>query len=162
MLNGLGGSQVSLPATSTWTAVSAGQVLLGAGANTLEIQSNWGWYLIDAITLAPAAQRGPHNVTAVPVDPQANGDARALLGYLGSIYGNKILSGQQDAVSLEWVRANVGKTPAVLGLDFMDYTDSRTSRGAVSKHVENAISFAERGGHRDVCVALGRARRLVR
>lgn len=41
--NGAGGSQISLPATTTWTTVSGGQVLLNAGVNTISIQSNWGW-----------------------------------------------------------------------------------------------------------------------
>lgn len=146
VLNSAGGSQVSLPATTTWMTVSAGQVLLGAGQNKLEIQSNWGWYLIDAITLTPSATRPPHNITTTPVNPKANADAKALLKYLGSIYGKKILSGQQDQASLDWVTANVGKTPAVLGVDLMDYTDSRTSRGASSKDVDYAIAFAKKGG----------------
>jgi mannan endo-1,4-beta-mannosidase len=146
VFNGAGGSQVSLPATTKWTSVSAGQVLLQTGQNTIEIQSNWGWYLIDAITLTRATQRPAHNITTTPVDPQANADAKALLKYLGSIYGKKMLSGQQDQASLDWVSANVGKTPAILGVDLMDYTDSRTSRGAASKDVEHALAFAAKGG----------------
>lgn len=43
VLNGAGGSQVSLPATTAWTTVPGGQVLLKAGSNTIEIQNNWGW-----------------------------------------------------------------------------------------------------------------------
>lgn len=44
VLNGAGGSQVSLPATTQWTTVSAGQVLLKEGSNTIKIENNWGWY----------------------------------------------------------------------------------------------------------------------
>jgi mannan endo-1,4-beta-mannosidase len=146
VLNNAGGSQVSLPATTTWTTVPAGQVLLNAGANTIQIQNNWGWYLIDAITLSPAAKRGPHKITMTPINKKANADAKALLRYLGSIYGKNILSGQQDQKSLDWVTQNVGKTPAILGVDFMDYTDSRKSRGASSTDVDKAIAFAKRGG----------------
>ncbi|XP_014552024.1 glycoside hydrolase family 26 protein [Bipolaris victoriae FI3] len=146
VFNNAGGSQVSLPATTKWTTVPAGQVLLKAGINTVEIQSNWGWYLIDAITLTPTAQRPPHNITTTPVNPKANADAKALLKYLVSIYGKKILSGQQDQASFDWVTTNVGKTPAILGLDLMDYTDSRTSRGASSKDIDYALAFAKKGG----------------
>ena len=146
VLNSAGGSQVSLPATTAWTTVSAGQVLLNAGSNTIQIQSNWGYYLIDAITLAPKGQRAPHKITTTPVNANANADAKALLKYLGSIYGKKILSGQQDQASLDWVTTNIGKTPAILGLDLMDYTDSRTSRGASSKDIDHAIAFAQKGG----------------
>ena len=146
VLNNAATSQVFLPATTAWTTVPAGQVLLNVGSNTIQIQNNWGWYLIDAITLAPSAERGPHNVTTTPINANANADARSLLKYIGSIYGKNILSGQQDQASLDWVEQNVGKTPAILGLDLMDYTESRTSRGAVSTDVDKAIAFAKRGG----------------
>lgn len=41
---------------------------------------------------------------------------------------------------------NIGKTPAILGLDFMDYTDSRTSRGASSNDTLYALAHAANGG----------------
>lgn len=126
--------------------MSAGQVLLNAGTNTIEIQNNWGWYLIDSIILSPSPKRGAHKITTQPVSPNANADARALLKYLGSIYGKNILSGQQDQASLDWVTANIGKTPAILGLDLMDYTESRISRGASSTDVDKAIAFNKKGG----------------
>ena len=69
-----------------------------------------------------------------------------MLNYLGSVYGKGILSGQQDQASLEWVEKNVGKRPAILGVDLMDYTQSRIERGASSQDVEYALRFAERGG----------------
>ncbi|KAF2125111.1 glycoside hydrolase family 26 protein [Dothidotthia symphoricarpi CBS 119687] len=146
VLNGAGGSQVALPATTNWTTVSAGQVLLNAGSNTIEIQSNWGWYLVDAITLVPATPRGPHKITTKPVNSKASATTKALLGYLGSIYGKHILSGQQDQTSLEWVEANVNKTPAILGLDFMDYTEGRIAHGASSNETFKALAHHKRGG----------------
>lgn len=121
-------------------------MLLNAGNNTIEIQNNWGWYLIDSIILSPSPKRSAHKITTQPVSPNANADARALLKYLGSIYGKNILSGQQDQASLDWVTQNVGKTPAILGLDLMDYTESRISRGASSTDVDKAIAFNKRGG----------------
>lgn len=36
-------NSISLPATDNFTSISGGQVLLNAGANVIEIQSNWGW-----------------------------------------------------------------------------------------------------------------------
>jgi mannan endo-1,4-beta-mannosidase len=126
--------------------VSAGQALLNAGANTIEVQNNWGWYLIDAISLSPSAQRTPHQISTTPVNPNANSDARALLKYLGSIYGKHILSGQQDQANLDWVTTNVGKSPAILGVDLMDYTESRISRGASSQDANHALAFAAKGG----------------
>lgn len=146
VLNGAGGSQISLPATTTWTTVAAGQVLLNVGTNTIEIQNNWGYYLIDSIILSPSPKRGAHKITTTPVSPNANADAKALLKYLGSIYGKNILSGQQDQASLDWVTSNVGKTPAILGVDLLDYTESRMSYGASSTDVDKAIAFNKKGG----------------
>jgi mannan endo-1,4-beta-mannosidase len=96
--------------------------------------------------LSPAVARGPHQITTTPVNANADSNAKALLKYLGSIYGKNILSGQQDQASLDWVTNNVGKTPAILGVDFMDYTESRISRGASSTDVDKAIAFAAKGG----------------
>lgn len=42
--------------------------------------------------------------------------------------------------------SNVGKTPAVLGVDLMDYTESRKSRGASSIDVDHAIAHNKKGG----------------
>ncbi|KAK2774965.1 hypothetical protein FQN52_004093 [Onygenales sp. PD_12] len=151
VVNGAG-SQVSLPATEEFTTLSAGKVLLEKGENTIEIQSNWGWYLLDAITLTPSAPRPPHDITTTPVSPNATADAKALLAYLGSTYGSKIISGQQDLESLNWITENIGKTPAILGVDLMDYTDSRISRGASSTDIADGLTFSvDSGGLVTLC-----------
>lgn len=125
----------------------AGKTSLSSGEEQVESDRAKSFrYLIDAITLSPAAARGPHQITTTPVNPSADANAKALLKYLGSIYGKNILSGQQDQASLDWVTTNVGKTPAILGVDFMDYTESRISRGASSTDVDKAIAFAAKGG----------------
>ncbi len=54
-VNSAGGSQFFLPGNKGWAVASAGQVALNAGSNTIQLQDNWGWYLIDAITLVAAA-----------------------------------------------------------------------------------------------------------
>lgn len=43
VLNGGSTSEVILPETTTWQSVSAGQVLLNEGSNTIDILNNWGW-----------------------------------------------------------------------------------------------------------------------
>jgi hypothetical protein len=59
-----------------------------------------------------------------PVDPNATVQARRLLCYLYSIYGDHVLSGQQEAnwsanpVDFGWYASSGIKTPAVLGSDF--------------------------------------------
>lgn len=145
-LNGQGAGDVVLPQTEAWSTVPAGRVLLEEGSNTVTVVSNWGWYDIDAIGLAPSEDRPPHQVSGVPVDPDATPEATELLADLTANYGENILSGQQDMASIQWLEDNVGKTPAVAGLDLMDYSPSRVERGTSSTEIENALAWDERGG----------------
>lgn len=145
-LNGEGAGDVTLAATDTFSTVAAGKVLLQEGADTITIVNNWGWYEIDAISLSPSEPRPPHQVSGVPVDPQATPEARALMSYLTAGYGEHILSGQQDAASIRWLEENVGRAPAVAYHDMMDYFPSRVERGTTSTEVENALAWDERGG----------------
>ncbi|EFQ25959.1 glycosyl hydrolase family 26 [Colletotrichum graminicola] len=146
VFNGGAASEVLLTAGQTWADVNAGQVLLNEGNNTIDIVSNWGWYLIDSITLTPTKARGPHDINTALVNPKANADANALYKYLGSIYGKNILSGQQELSYANWVNETIGKTPALVSVDLMDYTPSRVEHGTVGTAVEEAIAHHERGG----------------
>jgi mannan endo-1,4-beta-mannosidase len=146
LVNGSGVGEVSLPATTTWTDAQAGNVLLKAGSNTVTVSEDWGWYLIDSISLTPAAARPPHAVTGELTDPQATPEAKSLMKYLAANYGKDILSGQQDSTHEQWLETNVGKAPAVEGLDMMDYSPSRVERGTVGTDTDNAIAWDKRGG----------------
>ncbi|WP_081687545.1 glycosyl hydrolase [Glycomyces tenuis] len=145
-LNGEGAGSVTFAAIDTFSTVSAGRMLLEEGENTIAIVNNWGWYEIDAISLAPSEPRPPHQVSGIPVDPDATPEARELLADIAANYGENILSGQQDVADVEWVEQNVGKAPAVMGVDMMDYSPSRVERGTVGTDVDAALPWAERGG----------------
>ncbi|MDT0343489.1 glycosyl hydrolase [Streptomyces litchfieldiae] len=145
-LNGAGMGEVTLPETTEFSTVAAGKVLLEEGANTITVQNGWGWYEIDALSIAPVPPRPPHQTTGVPVNPQATPEARSLLSYLNDHYGEVILSGQQDVSGITWLEENVGRAPAVAGLDMMDYSPSRVERGTVGTDVDNALAWDERGG----------------
>ncbi|EMR72134.1 putative mannan endo- -beta-mannosidase protein [Eutypa lata UCREL1] len=147
ILNGGSTSEVVLAEGDTWANVSGGQVLLEAGDNTIDLLCNWGWYLIDYISLTPSEPREPHEITAALVDPDADDNAYALYNYLVSIYGKNILSGQQDLSYADWITENIGKTPAVVSVDLMDYSPSRVEfQGDVATTIEDALTHHERGG----------------
>jgi mannan endo-1,4-beta-mannosidase len=82
-----------------------------------------------------------------PVNGKSTAATKNLLSYLvrQSANGNT-LSGQQDLESAQWVAQNIGKSPAVLGVDFMDYSPSRVAYGSSAHTVEDAISYANAGG----------------
>ena len=85
-------------------------------------------------------------LTYNPIDPNADSGARALLSYLQSTYGNHYLSGQMDVTDVALVKCNTGKTPAIQGTDFMDYSPSRVAYGTSSTSTEDAIAFDQNGG----------------
>ena len=85
--------------------------------------------------------------STTPVNEKATEGAKNLLSYLVDHASNGItLSGQQDLESAEWVSQNVGEWPAILGVDFMDYSPSRVEFGASANTVEDAIGYYEAGG----------------
>jgi mannan endo-1,4-beta-mannosidase len=51
-------------------------------------------------------------------NPQATPEAKALYAYLDSVAGKKIISGQQNAKFLDYIRTVTGKAPALMGFDF--------------------------------------------
>lgn len=81
------------------------------------------------------------------INPRANADARSLMAYLIKNHAERlVLSGQQEEQDVNWVTSNIGETPAVIGLDLMDYSPSRVAFGTSPTEVEKAIAFAQRGG----------------
>jgi mannan endo-1,4-beta-mannosidase len=112
----------------------------------LQLEPNDSRYLIDYIELSPSEPRPPHNINANLVNSNANADAKALYSYLISIYGKKILSGQQDLTWADWIEEKIGKIPALVSVDLMDYSPSRVEHGTVGTSIEEAITHAGRGG----------------
>ncbi|KAL2844174.1 putative mannan endo-1,4-beta-mannosidase E [Aspergillus pseudoustus] len=84
---------------------------------------------------------------ATPVNPNASTPARKLLSFLANTSSNgTTLSGQQELEDADWLAKNVGYSPAILGVDLMDYSPSRVQLGASANTIEDAISYAKRGG----------------
>lgn len=156
LLNGAGSGSVSFTST-VWANASAGQVLLNAGVNTIGIQTNWGWYDIDAFYLTPSAPPAPHSANKPPVNSKAIPVARSLLKYVQKHYANtsSLLSGQQAGTylsgdlstdSISFIQQATGKSPALGGFDFIDYSPSRVAFGTTSNNTEQAFAWDKKGG----------------
>lgn len=131
VVNGAKHSGVFPRTGNAFAVCAAGAVELRSGANDLSIEKGWGYYDIDYIELSPATSaRGPRKPPRAPVDPRATPEARALLGMLIDRYGAGTLSGQYDAADGAYIRQSSGKTPAIFGADFMEYSPSRVEHGA--------------------------------
>lgn len=99
-------------------------------------------FLVISATVALAQ----HSLTEALSNPNANTITKTLFNFILSNYGKHILSGQQDVSSYDWVKTNIGKSPAILGVDMIDYSPSRVEFGANSSEVENAIAHHNNGG----------------
>ncbi|WP_209439546.1 glycosyl hydrolase [Kitasatospora phosalacinea] len=92
-------------------------------------QTNQRW----TTTATPTSPPGG-TCTATPVDPQATTQARNLLCYLYSQYGQHIVSGQQETNGseneIDYIHTNTGKYPAIRGMDMCDRPGSITRAAA--------------------------------
>jgi len=84
-----------------------------------------------------------------PVLSAAHQHKEQLMKYFKEIYGKKILSGQHVSkgfMEVEAIDKVTGKKPAILGLDFMDYSPSRVERGTRGDATERAVQWWREGG----------------
>ncbi|WP_263576162.1 glycosyl hydrolase [Paenibacillus terricola] len=139
-------NELSLPATSSFSEIKGGKIMLNAGSNTIQFNPNWGWYNIDYVELSTAAAANQHQVVAKLVNPNATTKTKALMSYFVNHYGKNILSGQQTLEDAEWIKEQTGKYPAILSTDMMDYSPSRVEHGTSSTEVDKAIQWARNGG----------------
>lgn len=87
---------------------------------------------------------------SAPVNANATDKTKAVFSYLQSIWGNHMLSGQQDQTWLnsidqyQRVLNDTGRAPALMGYDFMNYGLPAGNSGQAQ--TEEAIAYWQRGG----------------
>ncbi len=120
-----------IPHTETWSDYSFGDIKLTEGENTITFGGGWGYCLYDSVTLTVTPAPDYSKATSELVDPDATAEAKSLMGYLKSVYGSHIISGQQEIygggndgnseLEFDWIQETTGKLPAIRGFDFMNY-----------------------------------------
>lgn len=119
-------TEASFPASAGFTEISCGKVWLKEGSNTISITKSWGWFLLDYFRTEPNTE--PEVTVQLPYSlsaPSPHMETRMLWSYLMDSFTHRIHSG---AMSLnakeeaEWLFAQTGKYPALIGLDFMNHT----------------------------------------
>ncbi|MDR3692516.1 MAG: glycosyl hydrolase [Fimbriimonas sp.] len=146
----INGSEISgmLPFSGErFGVVNAGKVELTAGRNVIEVERGWGYFDLDYVELIPAvvshALRRP---AARLVDNKATPEARELLGRLIGSYGQSTLSGQYGADDSNYIARETGRTPAIFGDDFMDFSPSRIEHNPAPRDLtERAIARSRAG-----------------
>lgn len=129
------------------------RVYLTAGEHKVSLSKYWGWICLDYLALQTAEPIDPamYEVTAALSNPKSSDITKRLYSYLLDIYGEKFLSGQycdtgQYGKEFQIIKSVTGKTPAVLGLDFIEYSPSRAAHGSTSRATDYAIDFWNSGG----------------
>jgi mannan endo-1,4-beta-mannosidase len=121
---------VNFPYADTWTDISFGMFRLKAGVNTIEIKPQYGYASYDTITV-DKADFPDLDVTPTLADKSATSETQSLMNYLCDVYGNGILSGQQEIygggndgdyeLEFDYIENLTGELPAIRGFDFMNY-----------------------------------------
>lgn len=126
-------NMIKFPYTDKWTDISMGVFRLNKGTNEIEISPQYGYAAYDTITITKAMPNDYSKATSTLTDSNATSEAKALMKYLKSVYGNHILSGQQEIYGggmngdgnmekeFDWLLENTGKLPAIRGFDMMNY-----------------------------------------
>lgn len=92
---------------------------LAAGANKVEITKSWGWINIDYIEFEKVDPSAQFNINKTLVTPNPTSEAAKLYQFLYDNYGKKIISGVMDMPESNWLKTNTGKSPALVGFDFL-------------------------------------------
>lgn len=129
-VNGVTKGSYMLPYTTEWSNFDFGFHKLKEGSNTIQLKAGWGFAYFDTFTV-DVADLDPLDVQPVLSDPEAKPETQLLMNYLTEVYGNHIISGQQEIygggndgnseLEFEWIYNLTGKYPAIRGFDLMNY-----------------------------------------
>jgi hypothetical protein len=117
---------MSFPSSSVFTEAAYSKAALKEGSNTLAIIKSWGWFLVDYFRIEPNTD--PEIQVQVPyklTTPSPLTETRRLWSYLLDSFTHNIHSGAMSLNAKEeadWLFANTGKYPALIGMDFMNHT----------------------------------------
>lgn len=137
---------------NTFTDSIYERMYLTKGDHTVTVSKYWGWISVDSLKVKQSDELDPemYNVNSTLCNSEASENTKKLYAYMCDIYGDKILSGQYsdnmygpENVAIQRV---TGHFPAVLGLDYTDYTPSMVLNGATCEATENAIDYWNQGG----------------
>lgn len=129
------------------------RVYLTQGTHEVAVSKYWGWIKLDKLivqTSEPIDEK-IYQVSAELVNPNATDEAKRLMSYLADTYGKNVLSGQycdqgQFGREMAVINKATGKYPAILGLDFIEYSPSRAANGSTSNATDLAVKYWENGG----------------
>ncbi len=151
-VNGVDAGQMSFT-EKDWTLADFGAVKLNEGKNTISIVGSWGWTNFDYITLEEATLGEIKATQTNTCDADAIPEAKKVMAYLASVYGEHILSGQQEIymygphdveTEFNYIEEKTGKLPAIRGFDYGNFCCP--AFGSDDGSTERVIAWAAKGG----------------
>ncbi len=148
-VNGVNQGETSFQHNLTFEEISGGIVMLDEGVNTIEFEAYWGYTFFDYLTVQPADEKlTALSPTRTLSNPNASETTKRLYNYLCDVYGEHILSGQQEycgshnynswndpdtyikdnEAEFEYILEKTGEQPAIRGIDFLNYNTTTTWR----------------------------------
>ncbi len=127
-VNGVDQAQISI-AQGEFTPVSL-SVKLNEGKNDVTISKSWGWTKFDYMTVEEATLSPITASQTTPCDINAIPEVYSLMEYFAEVYGNHIISGQQEIYSsgphgleyeFEYLQDLTGELPAIRGFDYGNF-----------------------------------------
>ncbi|MCL2255030.1 MAG: hypothetical protein FWC09_11370, partial [Lachnospiraceae bacterium] len=132
------------------------RVHFDAGENRVGITAHWGWIAVKSLTVSGESglDEDFYEIPATLVNPNADDNALGLMSFLVMQYGLKSLAGQQSQGNWrsdhglfggesQFIYEQTGKRPAVIGLDFINYSASAVNKGIFTAETEAAIEAWE-------------------
>jgi mannan endo-1,4-beta-mannosidase len=171
-VNGVSTGQISFPKVDSFMVIKASsKIKLKTGSNTIDITKSWGWVNIDYIELT-AYEAVPFTISGALVTPNASINAVKMFGFIRDNFQKKVISGvmtntvmQNDGhytpntvetqTEVAWIINASGKTPALLGLDFMHSAgisaEDEWFKGYTNATVALAKDIYKKGGFPAYC-----------
>lgn len=127
-VNGNAAGDLALSNHTDFSESNVARIKLNAGENELEFVSYWGWTQFDYFTLTEP-NYPTLSATSDLADKNAMPETQSLMNYLASVYGEHIISGQQEIYNggphdfeyeFNYIKDTTGKSPAIRGFDFLN------------------------------------------
>lgn len=127
-VNGNAAGDLALSNHVDFSESTVSRIKLNAGENVLEFVSYWGWTQFDYLTLTEP-NYPTLSASSDLADKNATPETQSLMNYLASVYGEHIISGQQEIYKygphdfdyeFNYIKDTTGKLPAIRGFDFLN------------------------------------------
>lgn len=123
LINDVSAGGIDFPKSTVFTDKDAGKYMLNAGANTITIQSSWGWTEFDKFSIYTTLPNSYTNVVTDLVDSKASVATNSLYSFMLSQYTKRIISGQTEGQGdFDIIKKVSGNYPLLRGYDLQPYS----------------------------------------